>query len=165
MLFFQRSWLLLGIHAVIVGGILISFTFVEGTNTGLTVITDKMEYERGEAIKITLTNNLGESIFSHIHSGTPVFCIKHVEKRNQAGQWERLYAQCQPPYCVYDIDAPGEIKPGETAILDWKPLVFVNGTSEAVAPEPGLYRLLISYQDCSKTRWKSVNTNEFTIHQ
>jgi len=142
-----------------------SIALVGSTNTGVSVNTDKIEYKGGESIKIILTNNLGQSIFSHIRSGTPVFCIKHIEKKTTTGEWERLYAQCQFPHCTADIDAPGEIKPDETETMDWNPLVFVNGTSETVIAEPGLYRLLISYEDYQKTKWESVYTNEFTIHK
>ena len=164
-LFYQRSFLLFVIQAIIVGGILMSIALVGSTNTGVSVNTDKIEYKGGESIKIILTNNLGQSIFSHIRSGTPVFCIKHIEKKTTTGEWERLYAQCQFPHCTADIDAPGEIKPDETETMDWNPLVFVNGTSETVIAEPGLYRLLISYEDYQKTKWESVYTNEFTIHK
>jgi len=138
---------------------------IGGTKTGVNVNTDEAEYKRGESIKIILTNNLGQSIFSHIRSGTPVFCIKYIEKKTTTGEWERLYAQCQFPHCTADIDAPGEIKPGEKETIDWKPLVFVNGTSGTVIAGFGLYRLLISYEDCQKTKWESVYTNEFTIHK
>lgn len=132
-------------------------------NRGVNVITDKMKYERGENIKVILTNNLGQSIFSHIRSGTPVFCIAHIERKTQAGNWENLYAQCQYPHCSYDIDVPGKIKPGENATMVWQPVKFVNGTSESAPLGPGIYRLLISYEDHLKTEWKSAYTNEFTI--
>jgi hypothetical protein len=61
------------------------------------------------------------------------------------------------------VDAPGEIRPGETEVLNWNPLVFVNGTSQSVLSEAGVYRLSISYEDAEKKDWKSVYTNEFTI--
>jgi hypothetical protein len=153
------------IHAVVVTGILMSFAFADAADTGVTVVTDKLEYKRGETINITLINNFEESIFSHIGSGTPVFCIKHIEIRTPTGQQERLFAQCQYPHCTSDIDAPGEIKSGESETFVWEPLVFVEGTSETVLPRPGLYRLLISYEDNKKTKWETVSTNQFTIYQ
>ena len=151
------------IHTVILGVILPSFAFAKSNNTAVTVITDKMKYERGEVVKVILTNNLGQSIFSHMRSGTPVFCIAHIERKTQAGNWENLYAQCQYPHCIYDIDVPGEIKPGENATMVWQSVEFVNGTAVSAPLRPGIYRLLISYEDHLKTEWKSAYTNEFTI--
>jgi hypothetical protein len=142
-----------------------SFAFADANDKGITVVTDKSEYKQGETINITLINNLEESIFSHIRSGTPVFCIQHIEIRTPTGQQEKLYAQCQYPYCTNDIDAPGEIKSGESETFIWKPLVYVDGTLETVLPRPGLYRLLISYEDNKKTKWESVYSNQFTIYQ
>jgi hypothetical protein len=143
--------------------ILASFESILSNGPRITVMTDKVDYRPGEPIKIILTNNLGDSIFSHIRSGTPVFCIKHLERNTKGGEWTTLYAQCQAPHCQYDVDAPGEIKTGESEILNWNPLVFVNGTSRSVLPKTGVYRLSISYEDAEKENWKSAYTNEFTI--
>lgn len=148
----------------IVGGISILSACAENSGNGVAVSTDKLEYQQGEVIRVVFTNNLVESIFSHIRSLTPVFCIKHIETKNTNEQWERLYAQCQFPNCTYEIDAAGEIKPGESVALEWKPLVFADGTAKTILPEPGVYRLAISYEEYQKKKWQSVYTNTFTIN-
>jgi len=134
------------------------------TGCGITVSTDKANYKQNEKIKITITNNLEMSIFSHIRSQTPVFCIEYIEKKHVDGQWDKLFARCQAPHCTYDTDVPGEIKPGENETMVWSPLIFMNGTSETIQPAPGLYRLSVRYEDYQKTEWKSVYTSQFTIH-
>jgi hypothetical protein len=163
MFFFKKSQIIIITVTIILFVILLSLTFAQSPNTKPTARTDKIAYSQLEPIKITLTNDLGESIFSHIRSGTQVFCIKCIEKSRSNEQWERLYAQCQYPNCMLETDAPGEIKSGENATYAWKPSVFVNGTSESVSLMPGTYRLLISYEDCRKTKWDFVNTNKFEI--
>jgi len=160
---FQRKLLSVSVCLISTIGILVSFESALSDGPRITVMTDKVDYRRGEVIRIILRNNLGNSIFSHIRSGTPVFCIKHLERKTKGGDWTTLYAQCQPPHCQDDVDAPGEIKPGESEVLNWNPLVFVNGTSQSVLPEAGAYRLSISYEDAEKKDWKSAYTNEFTI--
>lgn len=129
----------------------------------VTITTDKTEYEQGGTIEITLKNNLKESIFSHIGSGTPVFCIEYIERKTPAGVWEKLFAQCQYPHCMYEIDASAEIRSGQSVALEWEPLIFVNGTSETIQAGPGQYRLSILYEDYQKTEWRSIYSNEFTI--
>ncbi len=156
---------LLSVSACVISTFAILLTFQPVLSNGIriAVMTDKVDYRRGEVITIILKNNLGHSIFSHIRSGTPVFCIKHLERKTEGGEWTPLYAQCQPPQCRYDADAPGEIKPGESEALNWNPRVFVNGTSQSALPEAGAYRLSISYEDAEKKNWKLAYTNEFTI--
>ncbi len=132
--------------------------------TGVMVLTDRAEYQTGEKINIKMTNHQGKIIFSHIGGETAVFCIQHIEKKNTGGKWKRLFAQCQTPHCIYDIDAPREIKSGKTESMMWSPLIFVNGTSRTMQPVPGVYRLLIRYEDNQKSEWKSVYTNQFIIH-
>ena len=130
---------------------------------GVSAFVDKMLYSSGENIIITVNNNSEESIFSHIGSGTPVYAIKHIQKRTADGSWQNLYAQCQPPHCFSDTDAPAEINPGESASFKWDPLRFLNGTRDAAPLESGQYRVTILYEDSQKTQWKTTNTNEFRI--
>lgn len=114
----------------------------------VTITTDKAEYEQGETVKITLKNNLKESIFSHIGSGTPIFCIEYVERKTARGNWEKLLAQGQYPYVLSSKprDVPKEIKPGQSAIFEWwKPSIFINETSKSIQAGPGIYRLVILY--------------------
>jgi len=134
------------------------------TKTGVHAATNKAEYKQGERIGVTLTNNSDKVILSHINSGTPVFCIEYVERKTTAGNWERSFAQCKPPDCRYDLDAPGEIRAGESATFEWEPLIYPSGTLEALPAATGLYRLSILYEDYEKTAWKSTYTGEFRIN-
>lgn len=134
-----------------------------GKIKGVSIATDKIEYKQRETITITVRNDLEESIFSHIGSGTPVFAIKHIQRKTAEGSWENLYAQCQPPHCFFDIDTPVEINPGESASFKWKPLIYVNGTRETATLNSGEYRLVVLFEDSEKTEWTLIYTNEFRI--
>ena len=146
-------------------------TLIEKINTsnrGVIVTTDKTEYEQGEIIKITIRNNLNESIYSHIGSSTPIYSIDHIEKERSNGTWEKLFAQCRCPHCIEKIGAPKEIKPGQSKVFRWKPLIYLNGTSKAVQPEIGTYRIAILYQirkgsTPENWKWHAVYSNKFTI--
>ena len=82
---FQKKLLSVSVCLISAMGVLVSFEPAVCNDPRITVMTDKGDYRRGEVIRIILRNNLGESIFSHIRSGTPVFCIKHlVSLRGQA---------------------------------------------------------------------------------
>jgi len=129
----------------------------------VTVNVDKLVYGSGDDIAISIKNDSKESIFSHIKSGTPVFAIKGIQRKTAVGKWEEFFAQCQAPHCIYDIDAPAEIKPGESSSFKWKPLIFVNGTQETAALKSGEYRLVILFENLQKTEWIEIYTNEFKI--
>jgi hypothetical protein len=134
-------------------------------DSAISVMTDKSVYLQGEVVKVTLTNKTDECIRSHIRSLMPVFSIEYVEKKESSNTWEKLYAQCQPPHCEYDIDAPGTIEAGEVVSFEWHPLIYIGGGPETEQLAMGTYRLSITYQDCLKTDWISVRSNEFTIEQ
>lgn len=132
----------------------------------VTITTDKTEYEQGELIKITIRNDLSESIFSH----TDVFCIEYIERKTSEGNWEKLFAQCQYPHCLYKIGGPKEIKPGQSVTFEWEPLIYVNGTPDTVQMSPGIYRLKILYQIrkgpiSERWEWKTIYSDEFTIKE
>lgn len=122
------------------------------------VTTDKLEYESGEIIKVTIKNNLEESIFSHVGKEA----IKYIERKTAQG-WEKFFARCQYPHCTYDIGPPKEITPKDSKTFQWNPLIFINGTSEYVQAKSGHYRLLILYENYKKTEWKTVYSNKFRI--
>ena len=133
------------------------------SNGVVTVSTDKLEYQQMSTVGIVLTNNSGESIFSHVRSLTPLFCIKYIEKKTTEDQWEKLHAQCQFPNCTFEIDAPAEIKDGESVPQEWKPLVFIDGSTKTALLDPGVYRLVILYEDYQRKKWQTVYTNTFVI--
>jgi len=166
MLFLKIPRLFIIPLAVLVFGM--ALTLLTPANTagkGITAVTDKLVYQRNEVINIIFINDLEDSVFSHIQSATPVFGIKQIEFRSSNGPPKKLFAYCQYPHCTNDTDVPGEVKSGEKVTFGWKPLVFVDGTSETVLPEPGQYRLQILYQNKERRKCESVYTNKFTINQ
>jgi len=131
------------------------------------VSTDKKEYKQGDIINVTLKNNLDESIFSHIGSCS-TFAIVNVERKTSYLFWEKLFANAQYPYVIYDIGPPAEIKPGKSETMSWEPLLYINGTTKYIQAGPGTYRLNMYYQlrkGNSSTDWKwlTVYSNEFII--
>ncbi|MBU0468198.1 MAG: hypothetical protein KKD07_04845 [Candidatus Omnitrophica bacterium] len=133
-----------------------------------TIKSDKEFYEVGEVIKITLTNDLSENIFSHIGSLTPVFAVDNIGKKDPGGNWVKLFAQCQYPHCMWDIDGPAEIGPRQSVSFEWNPLIYIDGTDKYSQARTGIYRLLILYQirkDASSENWEwlKVYSNDFTI--
>ncbi len=128
------------------------------------IITDKIEYNQSEVIIITIKNNLKDSIYSHIGSLTPLFAIQFIERKTKNKCWEKLYAYCQYPHCIYDIDVPQVINPGQSESMKWDPLIFINGTSKTEQLDPGQYRVLILYLDSAMKNWKSEYSNLFIIN-
>ncbi len=132
------------------------------------VTTDKSEYGQGETMKITLRNELGEDIFSHAGSQTPVFSIDKIERRSPEGDWDRLFAQCQYPHCIYDIDGPAKTQAGQAVSFEWAPRIYIDGTNKNTPATPGVYRLMIAYQikrgnSSADWNWLQARSNEFTI--
>jgi len=129
----------------------------------VTATTNKIEYRQNETINITIFNGLNVSIFSHSASFTPDFCIENIEKKTSEG-WQSFFVHCQD--CKYDIDAPGEIKSGQSASFEWRSRIWITGNYSKL--EPGVYRLVIYYQiregNLSETwAWQTVYSNEFII--
>ena len=84
----------------------VSIGYCQDQTLKLTIKSDKELYKAGEVIKMTLRNDLSENIFSHIGSLTPDFSIDSIEKKDSRGNWEKLFARCQYPHCIWDIDGP-----------------------------------------------------------
>ena len=70
----------------------ISYESATKTDREVTITTDKTEYKQGKDIKITLENNLNESIFAYVKR-IPIscFCIESIERKTSEGSWEKLY--------------------------------------------------------------------------
>jgi len=135
----------------------------------VTVTTNKTEYKQNETINITIYNGLNVSIYSHAACISTTFCIESIEKKISDG-WQSFFAVGQWPECEYDIDFPAEIKSGESVSFDWEPLIWMSGCNNFTRAEPGVYRLVISYQiregNLSENwAWQSVYSNEFTIKE
>jgi hypothetical protein len=123
------------------------------------VRTDRQEYRQGEMISVTIENPTEASIFCHVG----VEGIKHIEKRTAEGGWEKLFAMCQPPHCLYDMGPPDEIGPGGARTFEWRPLIYLGGTSKTVRATPAAYRLSVLYQDRDRKEWRSAYSNIFVI--
>jgi len=130
-----------------------------GLSENIHVTTEKQEYRPGEIVKVTIRNQSGGIISCHVG----VEGIKHIEKKTAEGNWEKLFAMCQPPHCFFDIGPPQEIRAGEFKVFDWKPLIYVNGTAKVVQASPGEYRLLLLYHDRQRKEWRPVYSNVFSI--
>jgi len=124
------------------------------------VTTDKEFYLSTDLVKITIKNNIDKSIFMHINT----FCINHIGSYDG----EKFSAYCDYPDCVYDMDAPDEIKPGESVEFMWQ-LRYYNRTKKEMADLiPGDYCLVTSYQiregdESVRWKWLLQNSNKFTI--
>lgn len=134
----------------------------------ITVSTELTKYSQTEVIKVSFFNGLNRSVFSHAGGPASLFSINKIERKNQNGTWDKLAAQCQYPNCVFDLDAPLEIKPRVTAIFGWKPAEYPEGKEEAVLLKPGAYRLLVNYQlrpgkATENWNWITTYSNEFAI--
>ena len=160
---FRFIVLLLGIIPLILSFVKAENGYFYDCPKGVVIKTGKNHYESRESIDITLTNNLKESIYSHIGSDTPVFTIEHIERKNTDSVWDTLFAQCRYPECVHDSDAPLEVKPGYSVTFEWNPMIYIDGSPEYVTAEPGRYRLLILYMNADRNEWKSEYSTTFLI--
>jgi hypothetical protein len=133
------------------------------TEGGIHIQTDKQEYYQSDTITISISNRSDQEISSHIGSHTPDFAIKYVERKTDDGSWEQFYAHCQYPHCIFDTDAPQEIKPDQQKSMEWKPVIHINGTAETAPLVSGVYRLSILYLDQEFNKWKTEYSNHFTI--
>jgi len=134
------------------------------------VTLDKAHYFRGEQVKITLTNNTDDSIYSVIQSLTPAFGIQSFEFEKSPNVWEKVPLRCEWPDCDTDFDVPAEIKAGKAVEFSWEPRVFkgIQDGLRYASPEPGNYRLTLSYQlrqgnDSEKWIQHTVRSSKFTF--
>jgi hypothetical protein len=130
--------------------------------------TDKAGYSLKEAIKISLKNNGGESIYSVAASATPAFAIINFEKNKNQWVWDALPVRCNRLECDSAHEPPAEIPAGSTRTFSWQPRVYSK--RGYLDPEPGVYRLTVMYQtrkgsEEKKWTWRTVKSNEFTLHQ
>lgn len=138
-------------------------------NSGeLEVKTDHDDYRLGEEIGITVKNLLNDTMRVHVGSATPIATIDFVQRKYTDGSWKREDIQCQYPNCTYVTDSPYPLAAGESRAFRWKPLFFVNGTTETKEVDPGQYRFVIRYQVRATPgqetwEWHRTTSNEFLI--
>ena len=130
--------------------------------------TDAEEYRSGEEVGIVVTNLLQVPVRTHIGSSTPIASLVHAERMYSDGSWHREDVMCRPPHCTYMVDSPYILDPGKTRSFRWKPVFFVDGTTDQRPVPPGVYRLLVRYQvkpdpAVPQWVWHQTLTNQFTI--
>jgi len=136
----------------------------------VTVTTNRSEYEQNETINITLYNGLNVSIYSMAASVPSSSCIEHIEKKTSNGWTSFMIRDKNYGDVCYFVWAPREIKPGQKVSFGCIPEIWLNETNNYSALEPGVYRLVISYQireDNLSENWtgQTVYSNEFYVEK
>ena len=131
----------------------------EKSDVIVTVDKDTLEIN----LHVDILNNLSDPIYCHIGSQTPVFSIKHIERKRLENHWDTLYAYCQYPYCEHDIDQPQVIQPQQQMSFTWIPAYFIDGRNKSQLLVPGEYRLLILYMTSDKEKWLTIYSDVFFI--
>jgi hypothetical protein len=98
------------------------------------------------------------------------FCIEHIEKKTSDGWASFMMRDKRYGDVVFEMCAPGEIKPGQMVSFECIPEIWLNETSNYSDIEPGVYRLEISYlirEDNLSENWTSytVYSNEFYVEK
>ncbi len=113
----------------------------------ITCITDKMEYEQGEDVHITVTNISDEDVFmidrKYVDAG-----VATIERKDHEGKWKAIELYAAATASVSKI-----LKPGDSHTYIWRTIGY--NRSDTIA-EPGTYRISFS---------KYIHTNEFRIKQ
>lgn len=116
----------------------------------VTITTDKIEYEQGEMVKITVRNNLNE-----------IICFEscnayYFQKKNWI--WEEyLRKECEVSFITECIDS-SEVKEFEVELSE-------------IDFEKGVYKIAVPiYIDCQNKEWpceeiKTIYSNKFTIKE
>lgn len=116
--------------------------------------TDKTEYQLGETVKVTLTNNL-DTLFKIKNIQQMVEGVADLEKKTENG-WEKMSLIIVP-----DIFPVKELLPGEIHIYEWDQSVFLGGTTTTYSKVlPGIYRFKFTFDQVY-----SVYSNEFEIKE
>jgi hypothetical protein len=130
------------------------------------VTTDKTVYARTEKIKVSISNERKDSIFSAAATASPEEAISNFEKKRTPLTWDAFATRCRGLGCKDDVLEPKEIAPGESLSFLWKPSIYMKKPSPV--PEPGTYRLTIIFQvkrnaGSSGVIWNTAKSNEFVL--
>ena len=137
------------------------------TESQVTITTDKTEYEQGETVKITVKNNLDNSIwYLNGHSGCSDKNKSYTIYRLVNGTWKNV----SPPVKCIQIIGAGlpiykELTPSASTEFIWDQKIWsaVNGTIQA--PD-GEYRISVKYKESREAEeLKEVYPNEFMIKE
>ena len=128
----------------------------------IVITTDKMEYEQGEEVKITIRNNSNNSIW-HLGNISPHSCKNAFDIGIKEENYEEFYS-LSGAYC---IGGPRELKSHSVMMDQLNPK---EGLALLVANEhiqfPATYKLKFRYgyeKDRSSQAW--IYSNEFTIKE
>ncbi len=130
------------------------------------VTTDKTVYARAEKIKISISNERKDSIFSAAATASPEEAISNFEKKRTPLTWDAFPTRCRGLGCKDDVGEPQEIAAGEQVSFLWKPSIYMKKPTSV--PEPGTYRLTIIFQvkknaGSSGIIWNTAKSNEFVL--
>ena len=148
----------------------------ETTSTQISEViinTDKIKYEQGERVNITLINNLDKSVwYREVGCGLSFWYLQKKED----GNWQDVKSTLITP-CKWLVPLPPtELKPGESVEYNWDMHKYFqaetyNDPEKLGFVDPGTYRVASYYfPDCTSLRYpyecdKPVNiySNEFII--
>ena len=149
----------------------ISYESATKTDREVTITTDKTEYDQGETIKVTLENNLNESIYSYglFQFGCGAL---YLQREDLSGNWKDV----DTFICPVPMPPPViEYKAGEKKSYCFNQKIDYE---EKVLAEPGRYRFKFIYyiecepQDsdrslfiCPSENKKTIYSNEFIIEK
>ncbi|MFA5119462.1 MAG: hypothetical protein WC695_11555 [Candidatus Omnitrophota bacterium] len=130
------------------------------------VTTDKTVYARSEKIKVVISNQREDAIFSLAATAAPEQAISNFEKKRTAFTWDAYPTRCRGLGCKDDVLEPKKIAAGEVLSFLWKPSIYMKKPSPV--PEPGEYRLTIIFQvrknaGLSGIIWNTAKSNEFIL--
>lgn len=130
--------------------------------TGLSIITDEIEYEPGEVVKITVKNGSSKPIWYMGDLCEPYSCGIEQLKDNNWEQVEKLF-------CIFPergfVISPEKLEPGKEFVREWRPMKRAEYDALAFI-DAGKYRASFSYgPDKSSYRENIIYSKEFTIKE
>ncbi len=145
----------------------------------VTITTDKTEYRENETIKVTIKNNLNQSIWYYSYSPIkriPILysCFHNSQYALKLQRYEELISRwkdipvnhgCCFAHCRILPPELRELKPGKEIYNEWDQKVFSSeaGINGELA-KPGRYRFVFVYHLSNETNGKKyAYSNEFEI--
>lgn len=127
---------------------------------GVELTVDKEVYDHGEAVNVVFKNNLSSEL---VLDGLGF----DLQKMEETGQWKGLPLHCSWPDCDIDHDVP-HLAPGASKNTVWDQKIYLKLNSNYVQVEPGVYRVVWTYQvrkdaDEKNWKWEQVYSKEFVV--
>lgn len=150
------------------------------TFSGVTITTNKTEYEQGEDVETTVNNGLNLSIYVDSWKGSWIVLQHQDEEWNVifSGSAKTLplclcenYPDGNCPLWAPPLEKFDEIKSSETVTWSWDQKIL-KGTDKNcliwIDAPPGTYKVGLRHfhtLDPNKREWKTIYSNEFTIKE